>query len=116
MKVNLSVDGEDFKSQVKELREKLNECLINGVLDDGFQEQLDKLSQMEEELLANLVPYYRVYANNIKKTSMQVNPIKQLGAHGFDSFLQTALKVNENLFITSSIDGKVQFFLYRYCR
>lgn len=110
MKMNLSLDGEDFKSQVKELREKLNECLINGVLDDGFQEHLDKLSQMEEELLANLVPYYRVYANNIKKTSMQVNSIKPLGAYGFDSFLQTALKVNENLFITSSIDGKVQFF------
>ena len=108
--MNLSVDGKDFKSQVKDLREKLNECQTNGILDDGFKEQLDKLSQIEEELLAELIPYYRVYANNIKKTSMQVNPIKKLGAFSFDSFSQTILRINRNLFIISSIDRKVQFF------
>ncbi|MBU5675062.1 hypothetical protein KQI88_01350 [Alkaliphilus sp. MSJ-5] len=110
MKINLSVDGKDFKSQVKELREKLNECQANGILDGDFEEQLDKLSQIEEELLTDLIPYYRVYANNVKKTSMQINPIKQLGAFSFDSFLQTTLRINKNLFITSSIDRKVQFF------
>lgn len=109
-KMNLSLDGFDFKNQVKDLRKKLNECLTNGILDDGFQEQLDKISQIEQDLLAELIPYYRVYANNIKKTSMQIKPIKQLGAFSFDSFLQTTLRINENLFITSSIDGKVQFF------
>ena len=109
MKLNLSVDGKNFKNQVIDLRKKLNECQTNGVLDDGFEEQLNKLSQIEEELLAELIPYYRVYANSIKKTSMQIKPLKQLGAFRFDSFLQTALRINENLFITSSIGGKVQF-------
>lgn len=108
--MNLSVDGEVFKNQVKDLRKKLNECLANGIMEDGFQEQLDKLSQIEQELLAELIPYYRVYINNIKKTSIKINTIKQLGAFSFDSFLQTALRVNENLFITSGIDGKVRFF------
>src|SRR5690606_41717873 len=103
MKLNLSVDGKNFKNQVIDLRKKLNECQTNGVLDDGFEEQLNKLSQIEEELLAELIPYYRVYANSIKKTSMQIKPLKQLGAFRFDSFLQTALRINENLFITSSI-------------
>ncbi|MBU5485192.1 hypothetical protein KQI86_12680 [Clostridium sp. MSJ-11] len=110
MKINLSVDAKDFKSQVKDLREKLNKCRANGILDDGFEEQLDKLLQMEEELLTDLIPYYRVYANNIKKTSIGINHIKQLGAFSFDSFLQTVLRINKNLFITSSIDRKVQFF------
>ncbi|HBD00399.1 hypothetical protein [Clostridium sp.] len=110
MKINLSVDGKDFKSKVKDLREKLNDCQRNGILDDGFKGQLDKLSQIEEELLNELIPYYRVYANDIKKTSMQINPIKQLGTFSFDSFLQTELRINKNLFITSSIDRKVQFF------
>lgn len=110
MKINLSVDEKDFKSQVKELREKLNECQRNGILDDDFKEQLNKLLKIEEELLTNLIPYYRVYANDIKKTSMRINPIKQLGASSFDSFLQTTLRINKNLFITSSIDKKVQFF------
>ncbi len=110
MKINLSVDGKDFKSQVKDLRKKLNECQINGILDDDFEEQLDKLLQMEEELLAELIPYYRIYANHIKKTSIKIDSIKQLGAFSFDSFLQSALRINENLFITSSVDRKVQIF------
>lgn len=108
--MNLSVHGKDFKDQVKDLRTKLNECLTNGILDEDFEEQLDKLSQIEEELLSDLIPYYRVYVDNITKTSMQINPIKQLGAFEFDSFLQTTLRINDSLFITSGIDGKVQFF------
>ncbi|GMQ61728.1 hypothetical protein [Vallitalea maricola] len=110
MKINLSVDRKDFKSQVKDLREKLNKCQTNGILDDDFEEQLDKLSQVEEELLTDLIPYYRVYANTIKKTLIQISPIKRLGAFSFDSFLQTTLRINENLFVTSSIDRKTQFF------
>ncbi|MCR1974035.1 hypothetical protein CF067_07085 [Clostridium sporogenes] len=110
MKINLSVEVKDFKSQVKDLREKLNECQRDGILDDRFKEQLNKLLKIEEELLTDLIPYYRVYANDIQKTSMRINPIKQLGAFSFDSFLQTILRINKNLFITSSIDRKVQFF------
>ncbi|APF25812.1 hypothetical protein NPD7_216 [Clostridium sporogenes] len=110
MKINLSVEVKEFKSQVKDLREKLNECQGDGILDDSFKEQLNKLLKIEEELLTDLIPYYRVYVNNIKKTSMRINPIKQLGAFSFDSFLQTTLRINKNLFITSSVDRKVQFF------
>ncbi|HDK7155824.1 TPA: hypothetical protein PTV43_000937 [Clostridium botulinum] len=110
MKINLSVEVKDFKSQVKDLREKLNECQGDGILDDSFKEQLNKLLKIEEELLTDLIPYYRVYVNNIKKTSIQINPIKQLGAFSFDSFLQTTLRINKNLFITSSVDRKVQIF------
>lgn len=110
MKINLSVNAKEFKRQVENLRQKLNECQANGILDEGFKEQLNKLLKMEEELLTDLIPYYRVYANHIKKTSMKINPIKQLGAFSFDSFLQTELRINKNLFIVSSIDKKVQFF------
>ncbi|MBU5270484.1 hypothetical protein [Clostridium cochlearium] len=110
MKLDLSVDGKYFKKQIKDLRKKLNECLTKGILDKDFEEQLNKLLQMEEELLYELIPYYRVYGNNIKKTSMQINPIRELGAFSFDSFLQTIMRINDKLFITSSIDGKVQFF------
>lgn len=116
MKINLSVKGKEFKSQVKDLREKLNECQRDGILDEDFKEQLNKLLKVEKELLTDLIPYYRVYGSDIQKTSMRINPIRQLGAFSFESFLQTTLRINKNLFITSSIDRKIQFFLYRYCR
>jgi hypothetical protein len=37
MKINLSVDGTEFKNQVKMLREKLNACQETGILEDGFE-------------------------------------------------------------------------------
>ena len=110
MKINLSVDVEYLKNQVEILRKKLNKCQTNGILDEGLEEQLEKLSQIEEELLAELIPYYRVYVDNIKKTFMEINPTKQLGAFGFDSFLESISRINENLFITASVDRSVQFF------
>ncbi len=111
MRMNLSVDGNDFKSQIKALREKLNECRATGILnDDDFEEQLCRLSKAEEKLLSELIPYYRVYADNIRKTAMRINPAKQWGAFNFDSFLQAALRINKNLYIAGSIDRKVQFF------
>ncbi|MDU6263324.1 MAG: hypothetical protein E6600_02345 [Anaerocolumna aminovalerica] len=110
MKKGLLADGKKFKEEVEKLRKKLDECQGNGYLEEGFEEELEKLLQTEETLLTGLIPYYRVYANDFRKTSMKISPIKQLGAFSFDSFLQTSLQVNENLFITSSVDRKVQFF------
>lgn len=108
MKINL--DEEYFKSQVKRLRRKLDECQENGILDDNFEEDLEKLIQLEEKLLTKLIPYYRVYINGIKKTSIKINTIKQLGAYDFDSFSKSILRINENLFIISGADSKVRFF------
>lgn len=110
MKTNLSVDGDYFKNQIKTLRKKLNECMVTGILDDDFEDNLTKLSQMEETLLTELIPYYRTSLDNTKKTSMKINSIKKLGASSFNGFLKSTLRINEKLFITSSIDGNVQFF------
>lgn len=108
--MNLSVDEAYFKSQVDALRKKLNECRENGILVHNFEESLNELLQTEEKLLTDLIPYYRVYANNIKKASVKINPVTQAGALSFDGFLQGMLRINKNLFIASSTDGRVQFF------
>lgn len=107
--MNLSLDVRKFKSQVKDLRTKLNESKINGILDEDYEENLQILIKLEQELLTELIPYYRINTNT-KKTSMNIKSIKKLGAFDFDSFLVTSFKINDNLFITSSIDRKVQFF------
>lgn len=108
--MNLSVDVKKFKSQVEDLRKKLNESKINGILDEDYEDDLQTLLELEQGLLTELIPYYRLNTNNTKNTSMNIKPIKKLGAFDFDSFLITSFKINENLFITSSIDRKVQFF------
>ena len=108
--MDLSVDVKKFKSQIKNLREKLNDSKANGILNENYEEQLQKLLKVEDELLTELIPYYRLHPNNTKKTSMRIKPIKKLGAFNFDSFLVTSLKINQNLFITSNIDRNVQFF------
>ncbi|WP_201259695.1 hypothetical protein [Tissierella sp. P1] len=110
MKVNLSINGEYFKNEVKDLRNKLEECKKTGILDNDFEDRLKRLLQMEDSLLRDLIPYYRTYVDNIKKTSMEVIPLKQLGSIGSHGFPQSILRINENLFVTSSINSKVQFF------
>ena len=95
MKTNLSVDGDYFKNQIKTLRKKLNECMVTGILDDDFEDNLTKLSQMEETLLTELIPYYRTSLDNTKKTSMKINSIKKLGASSFNGFLKSTLRINE---------------------
>jgi hypothetical protein len=110
MKVNLSIDGEYFKSEVKDLRNKLEECKKTGILDNDFEDRLEKLLQIEDSLLRDLIPYYRTYVDNIKKNSMKVIPIKELGSFSSCGFPQSILRINKNLFVTSSINSKVQFF------
>ncbi|WP_101696288.1 hypothetical protein [Clostridium minihomine] len=111
MKVNLSVDGKEFKNQVQALREKLNECQSNGRLDEEFQQQLEALAKAEEQLLTELIPYYRVYAKNIQQTTLAIHPISQRGAFGFEGFLKSFARIQENLFLLSSIERQVQFAL-----
>lgn len=110
MRLNLSIDIEDYKKRINVLRKDLDDSRQSGVLSDDFQEELDKLSQIEDQLLTELVPYYRAYATNSKKDSIEVNTIEQLGSFKFDSFLQSMLRINKNLFIASGINNKVQFF------
>ena len=111
MKVNLSVDGKEFKNQVQALREKLKECQSNGRLDEEFQQQLEALAKAEEQLLTELIPYYRVYAKNIQQTTLAIHPISQRGAFGFEGFLKSFARIQENLFLFCSIDRQVQFAL-----
>lgn len=114
MKLNLSVNGEDYKDRIKDLRKKLNECKETGILDEDFEKELERLSQIEEELLKELIPYYRLYGINSKKTSMKLMPIEELGSCSFNGFPQDILRINENLFIVSSLKGKVKFFYINF--
>ncbi|HLR36010.1 MAG TPA: hypothetical protein VK071_11875 [Tissierellales bacterium] len=110
MKVNLSIDGEYFKNKVKDLRTKLEKCKETGILDDDFEDKLDKLLQIEKNLLIDLIPYYRTYVDDVKKTSMKVFPMKELGSFTSHGLPQSILRINKNLFITNSINSKIQFF------
>ncbi len=110
MKPKLSVNGEDYKTRIKALRKMLNECKETGNLDDDFEKELERLSQIEEELLKDLIPYYRLYGNKTKETSMKIMPIEELGNCSFNGFPKNILRINENLFIVNGLNGKVKFF------
>lgn len=110
MKLNLSINSEEYKNRVQLLKRKLDRSRESGILEEGFQEELRDLVKMEERLLEEMVPYYRAYGNNTKKTSMEINSIKELGAFSFNSILQNIFRISEGLFIVSGLDGRVQFF------
>ncbi|SHK50126.1 hypothetical protein SAMN02745248_02682 [Hathewaya proteolytica DSM 3090] len=112
--MNLSVDAKEFKDQVKELRKKLNESKSNGILHEEFQAQLADLLKREEELLCELIPYYRLYSKDEKINSMEIKSLKKLGAFEFNSFLKSSLRISDNLFMVTSIDRKVQLLYIKH--
>ncbi len=109
MKLNLSVDEEEFKKQVKDLRQKLNKARETGLLEDDYSECLEVLSVKEEKLLTEMIPHYRAYAGN-SKDAINTESITRLGACGFEGFLQSVLRFSEEMFITGSTDCALRFF------
>lgn len=110
MKLNLSIEGDDYKDKVNQLKEELDQCRETGVLPADFEKQLTDLVEIEQTLLKEMLPYYRIREESKQKTSLEITPIKALGAYRFDSILQSMFRINEHLFILSGIDRKVQFF------
>lgn len=109
MKLNLSVDEEEFKKQVKDLRQKLNKTRETGILEDDFEKCLEVLSAKEEKLLTEMIPHYRAYTGNSKDV-IKTEFITRLGACGFEGFLQSVLRISEDMFITGSTDCALRFF------
>ncbi|WP_313184547.1 hypothetical protein [Lacrimispora sp.] len=109
MKLNLSVDEEEFKKQVKDLRQKLNKIRETGILEDDFENCLEVLSAREEKLLTEMIPHYRAYAGN-SKDAIKTESVTRLGACGFDGFFQSVLRLSEDLFVAGSTDCALQFF------
>ncbi|WP_313155983.1 hypothetical protein [Lacrimispora sp.] len=109
MKLNLSVDEEEFKKQVKDLRQKLNKIRETGILEDDFEKCLEVLSAKEEKLLTEMIPHYRAYAGN-SKDAIKTESITRLGACGFDGFFQSVLRLSEDMFVAGSTDCALQFF------
>uniref|UniRef100_UPI000AFFE4DE hypothetical protein n=1 Tax=Clostridium sp. NkU-1 TaxID=1095009 RepID=UPI000AFFE4DE len=91
MKLNLSVDEEEFKKQVKDLRQKLNKIRETGILDDDFEKCLEVLSAKEEKLLTEMIPHYRAYAGN-SKDAIKTESVTRLGACGFEGFFSKCFK------------------------
>lgn len=109
MKLNLSVDEEEFKKQVKDLRQKLNKIRETGILEDDFENCLEVLSAREEKLLTEMIPHYRAYAGN-SKDAIKTESVTRLGACGFDGFFQSVLRLSEDMFVAGSTDCALQFF------
>lgn len=109
MKLNLSVDEEEFKNQVKDLRQKLNKTRETGIIEDDFEKCLKVLSAKEEKLLTEMIPHYRAYTGNSKDV-IKTEFITRLGACGFEGFLQSVLRISEDMFITGSTDCALRFF------
>jgi len=109
MKLNLSVDEEEFKKQVKDLRQKLNKIRETGILEDDFEKCLDVLSAKEEKLLTEMIPHYRAYAGN-SKDAIKTESITRLGACGFEGFFQSVLRLSEDMFVVGNTDCALQFF------
>lgn len=110
MIIDLPFEKKQFNSQVKDLRKELEQCKKSGILNNGFEKQLDKLLKIEQEILIELIPYFRVYSKAKLKTELMIKPLQQRGAYCCNNFLENIVRISKNLFITNSTNNRTQFF------
>lgn len=109
--MDLSLDKKDFKKNVKNLRENLNEIKKTGILEEDFEEKLEEIKKLEEKLLKDLIPYYRENTKDINKDKIEIIKLKEIGSIYIKGFLEKYLKINDNLYIISSSKKEV-YFIY----
>lgn len=105
-----SLDIEKFKKNLKLLRKRLNKIRETGIVDENFEEELEKLLNMEERLLKELIPYYRDSKTN-RATNIIKVPINQIGKNTLDNFIKHIFKLDEKRYLISTIDGKLKLLI-----
>lgn len=107
--MNLSLDKNNFRKDIEELRKELNKIRENGILEENFSEKLKKMERLEKDLLENLIPQYRKLPNYLDKDKISIKKLKEIGSSVIEGFIERYLKITNNLYIISTDKRKIQF-------
>ena len=107
--MKFSININEYKKNLTKLRAQLDQTLAEGHLNGNFKEKLDELEELENKMLKELLPYYRIYAPELYQTKVNELEVKIEGDNKLQSYLKSYLHVEENLFILASADQKVYF-------
>ena len=107
--MKFSININEYKKNLTKLRAQLDQTLAEGHLDGDFKEKLDELEELENKMLKDLLPYYRIYAPELYQAKVSELEVKINGNNKLQSYLKSYLHVEENLFILASADQKVYF-------
>ncbi|WP_044566839.1 hypothetical protein [Anaerococcus provencensis] len=107
--MKLSININEYKKNLTKLRMDLDQTLAEGHLDVDFKEKLDELEDIENKMLKELLPYYRIYAPELYRTKVNELEVKIDGNNKLQSYLKSYIHVEENIFILASADQKVYF-------
>ena len=105
--MKFSTNINEYKKNLTKLRAQLDQTLAEGHLDGDFKEKLDELEELENKMLKELLPYYRMYASELYQTKVRGLEVKIDGNNKLQSYLKSYLHVEENIFILASADQKV---------
>lgn len=107
--MKFSININEYKKNLTKLRAQLDQTLAEGHLDGDFKEKLDELEELENKMLKELLPYYRMYASELYQTKVSGLEVKIDGDNKLQSYLKSYLHVEENIFILASADQRVYF-------
>lgn len=107
--MKFSININEYKKNLTKLRAQLDQTLAEGHLDGDFKEKLDELEELENKMLKELLPYYRMYASELYQTKVSGLEVKIYGDNKLQSYLKSYLHVEENIFILASADQRVYF-------
>lgn len=107
--MKFSININEYKKNLTKLRAQLDQTLAEGHLDGDFKEKLDELEELENKMLKELLPYYRMYASELYQTKVSGLEVKIDGDNKLQSYLKSYLHIEENIFILASADQRVYF-------
>lgn len=105
--MKFSLDTQEFKEKLIDLRKDLNKTLKDGQVQEGFQDQLRDLEKKEKRLLQDLLPYYRLYAPETYKTKLNRIPVNLEGAYRPETYLTAYIQVEQETYLFAGADQKV---------
>lgn len=105
--MKFSLDTQEFKEKLIDLRKDLNQTLEDGQVQEGFQEKLGDLEKKEKILLQGLLPYYRLYAPEAYETKLNRIPVNLEGAYQAETYLTAYIQVEKETYFFAGADQKV---------
>lgn len=109
MKQLPKTEAKQVISQLEELRQLLNDSLQTGTIDSSVLSSLKELTQSNQALLTDLLPFFRLTDAHKKQVGLHMSAVKTYGHMDVIPLIQQIFPIAEHSFLVHYFSGKVQW-------
>lgn len=95
-------------TELEKVRNALNDTRKTGVLNQSILADLNQLTDLNQTLLTELLPYFRLTDTYKKQVTIDINVLKAYGHTNSFSMVQKIFPIAEHSFLIQYFSGKIQ--------